>query len=37
MILPIQFLINELQGGMKAEVTLGIDPDATPLLLNNMP
>jgi hypothetical protein len=37
MILPIQFLTNELQGGMKAEVTLGIDPDATPLLLNNMP
>ena len=33
-ILPIQFLTNELAGGMKTQVTLAIDPTATPTVLH---
>ncbi|CAF1038935.1 unnamed protein product [Rotaria sordida] len=37
MIAPIQFLTNEFTGGMKTEVTVAIDPTATPELLDNIP
>ncbi|CAF1298108.1 unnamed protein product [Rotaria sordida] len=37
MISPIQFLTNEFTGGMKTEVTVAIDPTATPELLDNIP
>ena len=37
MIAPIQFLTNELKGGMKTELTLAIDPTDTLLTLDNIP
>jgi hypothetical protein len=33
LIVPIQFLTNELKGGMKTEITLAIDSTDTPLPL----